>query len=286
MCDTASLHIESLAVTNEGWQFDELSSAVQGSSACPEVLRIRGYTLRKHAQRRIHITQPGEYVVRGSELSQISPKMNTTLGAAAKVDSPSDSTSAALNGGGSLHQENGADTSAVGGPLLAPMLPPSRGGFYAKELCIDAMGVLEVPLVLSEPSVATVDIKPSASGLVLTLLGDGGKGGAASLPVAVPYPHVLDGIELPVSGSGRQTGGSNTHPPTQPRCLTFCLTANCFAFAFVRRVFDAHQEHQPHDSGHLLGQSRARASSVPSADRHGQHRCVTKSRAVEASRAG
>ena len=45
------------------WQFDELSDAIQSSAECPEVLRMRGYTLRKRAQRRLVISLPGAFEV-------------------------------------------------------------------------------------------------------------------------------------------------------------------------------------------------------------------------------
>ena len=48
VCAGASLTIRSLHVRNDGWQFDQLSDAVLKSASCPEVLRIRGYTLRKN----------------------------------------------------------------------------------------------------------------------------------------------------------------------------------------------------------------------------------------------
>jgi hypothetical protein len=62
-----------------------------------------------------------------------------------------------------------------------------------------------LPLVLAEPSVASVDIRPSSSGLLLTLLAEGGDGPPALPPVPLPPPSsrgVVVPIELAVPGSG------------------------------------------------------------------------------------
>ena len=90
VADAAQLVVKSLAVTNEGWAFDELAPAVMASADCPEVLRMRGYTLRKHAQRRVTITAPGYYVIDGGELqklqkspSGVPPPRTSTAGGAA-----------------------------------------------------------------------------------------------------------------------------------------------------------------------------------------------------------
>jgi hypothetical protein len=64
---------------------------------------------------------------------------------------------------------------------------------------------IHLPLVLASPSVATVDIRPSTTGLLLTLLAEAGEGGPVLPPV--PLPCVLadapaETIELAVPGSG------------------------------------------------------------------------------------
>ena len=57
-----------------------------------------------------------------------------------------------------------------------------------------------LPLVLPEPSVAYVDIRPSASGLVLSLLAEAGQGTAVLTPVALAMN--ASPIEMAVPGSG------------------------------------------------------------------------------------
>ncbi|KOO24474.1 udp-sugar pyrophospharylase-like protein [Chrysochromulina tobinii] len=126
VCDAATLVVHSLAIVNEGWQFDELAPTVISAKECPDVLRMRGYTLRKR----------------------------------------------------------GCSSNAV---TLAPR------------------AFIHLPLVLASPSVATVDIRPSTTGLLLTLLAEAGEGGPVLPPV--PLPCVLadapaETIELAVPGSG------------------------------------------------------------------------------------
>jgi len=62
----------------------------------------------------------------------------------------------------------------VGGPLLAPSLPPARTAWATRAVCLDAGKTLEVPLLLAEPSVALVDMRPGATGLVLEVLAASG----------------------------------------------------------------------------------------------------------------
>lgn len=44
----------SLNVRNDGWRFDELAPQIMEDSRCPEILRMRGYTLRKREVRANH----------------------------------------------------------------------------------------------------------------------------------------------------------------------------------------------------------------------------------------
>jgi UDP-sugar pyrophosphorylase len=122
----ASLRIVSLAVTNEGWQFDELSPAVQGSPECPDILRMRGYTLRKRGQRRITVAAPGVYEVRESALL----RLDTALSSAAAAGAAGGAGGGRARGGAcdapaglSSHGANLAAAASAGGS--APGAPSS-----------------------------------------------------------------------------------------------------------------------------------------------------------------
>lgn len=58
-CDGAEVVIRNLTVTNAGWDLEPLSA---GSTA-PEVLQIRGYSLKKSAQLVLDFPVPGKYVI-------------------------------------------------------------------------------------------------------------------------------------------------------------------------------------------------------------------------------
>ena len=201
----ATLRVHSLAVTNDGWQFDELSSAVQASAACPELLRMRGYTLRKRGQRRIAVSRPGAYEVVDGVLRRL-PTGGGAHGAGggggARGGAGGDG---GVGGGGAA----GGGWSAVGEPLQGPLPPPPRAVWSTRNLDVGPRSAICLPLVLPEPSVAAVDIRPSTSGLVLTLLGDGGDGGRRAVLPPATLPAVAAGanafhspIELSVDGSG------------------------------------------------------------------------------------
>ena len=225
VCDAASLVIQSLAVSNEGWQFDELAPAVQASPECPDVLRMRGYTLRKRGGRRIALTAPGHYTIIDGELQKVADgaegswsrrlsersarRSSAADGGAAASDAcqpPSPSARAASTLPASAIGLYGElDKAPIGGPLQAPEPPPPRALWSSNALTLAPRAAICLPLVLPEPSVATVAIRPSASGLLLTLLAEAGEGAAVLPPAPLPCPAAdgdLEPLELAVPGSG------------------------------------------------------------------------------------
>jgi hypothetical protein len=207
VCDGASLVVRDLAVVNDGWRFDELSGAVVASEACPEVLRMRGYTLRKHASRRLCITVPGAYEVDGGDAIRVDDvSILLPLPHALRLLPGGDGALEEPSAGGNPPSPRGQPP-AVGGALLAPTLPPPRAAWSARQLELAPQQEVSLPLVLPEPSVATVDIRPSSAGLVLSLLSDGGRGPPALPPVSIRpraahAPPSGGDVELTVSGSG------------------------------------------------------------------------------------
>jgi len=135
VCAGASLTIRSLHVRNDGWQFDQLSDAVLKSASCPEVLRIRGYTLRKNGGRTIAVTQPGAWLVEEGVLS-----LDEEGGAAA-------------DGGGRRG-------SSVGGAILGEVPPPPNGTWSSSSLSLAPGSTMRVPLVLGAPSRVTLEVRP------------------------------------------------------------------------------------------------------------------------------
>lgn len=201
VCEQASLVVRELSVTNEGWRFDELSSAVMASPQCPEVLRMRGYTLRKQGGRRICISSPGAYEIYGGSAEPV------------KVGP------LAADWVQSLHERNdSADTvkgnDEVGGPLLAPNLPPAHATWSTRQLELGPQHSVALPLVLAEPSMVAIDIRPSSTGLVLTLLSDGGRGPPAHPPIQLhPRSNAGGGpskAHCGGGGGGDESGGAST----------------------------------------------------------------------------
>ena len=135
MCAGASLTVRSLHVRNDGWQLDQLSDAVLKSASCPEVLRIRGYTLRKNGGRTIAVTQPGAWLVEEGVLS-----LDEEGGAAA-------------DGGGRRG-------SSVGGAILGEVPPPPNGTWSSSSLSLAPGSTMRVPLVLGAPSRVTLEVRP------------------------------------------------------------------------------------------------------------------------------
>ena len=72
VADGASLHIRSLVVQNEGWRFEDLSPTVLEDDRCPEVLQMRGYTLRREQARQVAVTTPGHHEMDHGELVLVS----------------------------------------------------------------------------------------------------------------------------------------------------------------------------------------------------------------------
>eukprot|EP00613_Pedinella_sp_CCMP2098_P036895 CAMPEP_0171808738 /NCGR_PEP_ID=MMETSP0991-20121206/76562_1 /TAXON_ID=483369 /ORGANISM="non described non described, Strain CCMP2098" /LENGTH=650 /DNA_ID=CAMNT_0012421713 /DNA_START=28 /DNA_END=1980 /DNA_ORIENTATION=- len=58
----ATLTVENLSVSNQGWEFVP-AEVGESSESVPEVFRIRGYKLLKHEAMVIEVTQPGDWVV-------------------------------------------------------------------------------------------------------------------------------------------------------------------------------------------------------------------------------
>ena len=133
VCAGASLTIRSLHVRNDGWQFDQLSESVLKSASCPEVLRIRGYTLRKNGCRTIAVTQPGAWLVEDGVLSL-------------------DEDGAAAGGGGRR--------SSVGGAISGEVPPPPNGTWSSSSLSLAPGSTMRVPLVLGAPSRVTLEVEP------------------------------------------------------------------------------------------------------------------------------
>ena len=170
--------MRSLAVTNEGWQFDELASAVMASAECPEVLRMRGYTL--HGTRGAHHHhRAGHAEIDGGELRSAAAFRTRRPRAA-----PQRRTRSHARG------PRGVDG------LLAPTPPPERAAWCALEIRAE---VGAATLVLPEPSVATVDIRPSSSGLVLR----------CSPRAALGRPR----CRRCAAAGGRRAGGGEATPP-------------------------------------------------------------------------
>jgi hypothetical protein len=215
-CEGASLRIVSLTVRNDGWLFDELAPAVQASPSCPEVLRMRGYTLRKRGSRRIAVTSPGAYVVVDGVLQQLPPRASGPSGVAIDSNVPPSADACAAGsltapGAPGATTAGGGASTAVGGPLLGALPPPQRAVWSTRKLEVAPRCTVCLPLVLPEPSVAVVDIRPSTSGLVLSLMGDATEGRGPVLPPAYLAAVAADGgnggavacpLELDVPGSG------------------------------------------------------------------------------------
>jgi len=193
VAESASLHIKSLNVSNEGWQFDELSSAIQSSPQCPEVLRMRGYTLRKRAQRRLAITLPGAFEVVDGELLRVADEPNIGTPATASVPS-------SPRGGGQM--TIALPTTPIGGPLNGSMPPPPSSVWSSAALELAPGSAVTVPLVLREPSVATIEVRPRQAGLWLALLP---KEGNPLLPFATVPVGGMPHLEVLVPGSGVYT---------------------------------------------------------------------------------
>ena len=155
VCAGASLTIRSLHVRNDGWQFDQLSDAVLKSASCPDVLRIRGYTLRKNGGRTIAVEQPGAWVVEDGVLH--------------------------IDAGGKSRR---LSQPAVGGAILGDVPPPAQATWSSSELVLAPGSTMRVPLVLGAPSRVTLDVDPTGGGLHLSLLPE--LGPAVLPPTYVP----------------------------------------------------------------------------------------------------
>lgn len=213
VCDAATLVVHSLAIVNEGWQFDELAPTVISAKECPDVLRMRGYTLRKRGCRCVAITTPGHYAIRDGELQKVA---DGSEGSWSHLLAQRAAAASKPAGGAAAHdgrappvdpkrQANFTFGVPIGGPLQAPTPPPPRGLWSSNAVTLAPRAFIHLPLVLASPSVATVDIRPSTTGLLLTLLAEAGEGGPVLPPV--PLPCVLadapaETIELAVPGSG------------------------------------------------------------------------------------
>jgi hypothetical protein len=133
-CAGALLTIRSLHVRNDGWQFDQLSDSVLKSASCPEVLRIRGYTLRKNGGRTIAVTQPGAWLVEDGVLS--------------------------LDEDGGAAGDGGGRRSSVGGAIFGEVPPPPNGTWSSSSLSLAPGSTMRVPLVLGAPSRVTLEVEP------------------------------------------------------------------------------------------------------------------------------
>ena len=60
--DDTRVTVDGLSVTNEGWTLDELDPSVD----YPEMVRIRGYTMKKRETREFNIMEPGHFIIDAS----------------------------------------------------------------------------------------------------------------------------------------------------------------------------------------------------------------------------
>ena len=65
VADGGSLRIVSLEVSNAGWEFTELND--KAAAAADEPIAIRGYNLRKHAQRIVKVAAGEDIVIEQSK---------------------------------------------------------------------------------------------------------------------------------------------------------------------------------------------------------------------------
>ena len=102
VADGASLHIRSLVVQNEGWRFEDLSPTVLEDGRCPEVLQMRGYTLRREQARQVAVTTPGHHEMDHGELVLVSRTAVSFCDGAADLtdEAPPQTSSAAPRGDG------------------------------------------------------------------------------------------------------------------------------------------------------------------------------------------
>jgi len=187
VADGASLHIRSLVVQNEGWRFEDLSPTVLEDGRCPEVLQMRGYTLRREQARQVAVTTPGHHEMDHGELVLVSrTAVSFCDGAADLTDEapPQTSSAASQRDGGRL---------SFGGALEGQTPPPARAAWCSSALSLQPGAELRVPLVLPVPSlvryeVQLLDASRSSLGLqpslVLSLLPSRGE--------AVLPPTLLD----------------------------------------------------------------------------------------------
>ena len=179
VCAGASLTIRSLHVQNDGWQFDQLSQSVLKSASCPEVLRIRGYTLRKNGGRTIVVTQPGAWLVEDGVLHMD----GSTAGSGGQRGAP----------------QHVLSQQRVGGAIFGEVPPPPNGTWSSSSLSLAPGSTMRVPLVLGAPSRVTLEVEPHGGGLHLSLLPEVGP------PVLLPT-YVSPSPSSP-SNNGEGGGG-------------------------------------------------------------------------------
>ena len=208
VCAAASLVIRSLHVRNDGWQFDELSEAVLRSASCPEVLRIRGYTLRKHGGRTVAVDEPGAWIVedgvlrRDDDAAAAAAAVASGGGVSGGGKGGSGSTVATPRGsarggayGGTAGPGGGPPVASVGGAIVASVPPPEASTWSSTALSLAPRSAMRVPLVLGAPSRVVLEVAPRGGPLVLSLLPEAG-------PPLLPPTHVP-----PVAESGATGGG-------------------------------------------------------------------------------
>ncbi|KAL1519469.1 hypothetical protein AB1Y20_022989 [Prymnesium parvum] len=223
VAECASLRVRSLHVANEGWQFDEISEGVLRGGEVPPLLARRGYTLRKRAQRRLVVSQPGAYEVVDGELRRVAAEKESFHPPASPREAP--------RGG-----------AAFGGPLQGSLPPPAAAVWSSSALELSPGAALSVPLVLREPSLVSIEVKPNRAGLWHALLP---KEGEPVLPFGAVYVGA-PAEEVHVPGSGVYTVQLENRNLLSSVCFSARVAhepaADCARAALQRTLAARHEE--------------------------------------------